>query len=66
MTSHMDCTGVCTHRGPRPLEAEAAGDDPLVAGEGEQQEPGRALPPRHAQRDPCTPADQSEAGITVT
>ena len=29
-----------THRGPGPLEAEAGGDDPLVGGEGEEEEPG--------------------------
>ena len=34
---------VVSHRGPRPLEAEACGDDPLVGGEGEEEEPGRGL-----------------------
>ena len=40
-----------THRGPGPLEAEAGGDDPLVGGEGKQQEPGGRLAASHSQSD---------------
>ena len=45
-----------TYRGPGPLEAQTPGDDPLVRGEGEQQEPGRGLPPRHSESDACVTA----------
>ena len=44
---------LATYRGPGPLEAQTPGDDPLVRGEGQQQEPGRGLPPRHPEGDAC-------------
>ena len=41
-----------THRGPGPLQSQAGGDDPLVRGEGEQEEPGGGLALGHTQSDP--------------